>query len=465
MEKDKANRKRELINKRANLLWDLDGRQDGELEYYWRRASREIQLEGTFFFGIFFVIWHALSYNERLGFKDKTIWNVLELLFVPVVLGLGAIWIERNADYRENLIAEENNQERAVQEFLIQITGLLKDNVMDDSTDSTNPQAFSEFFITDLNGVKYGQADESIALAQLKQAFQRNTIREVNFEGTTLGQPRYLDSLSCYDATRKGGDSLSLIDRWPEEEYKPLNPDNILLGVALTQSIVHQLDGKRNSTIIAFLAGIGLQEVFQSKVLTQIDLEGSDLRDIIFFEGTDFTDVRLKDANLTGSSLRGARLACSVDKEQPKPWWLFGRNPEFESCADWQNANLSYTNLREAFIFGVNLSHADLIAADLRNVNARFVDFSQADLGSADLRCAQLWQANLRGADLRGAKLQQTNLQGADLREADLDRANLRGAKLQGADLRGANLGTVDLTQVFYNDDTRWPRGTILPPR
>ena len=72
------------------------------------------------------------------------------------------------------------------------------------------------------------------------------------------------------------------------------------------------------------------------------------------------------------------------------------------------DANLSWADLRKAFLWDADLSGADLWRADLRG----------ADLDNADLWRADLWEADLRWADLRDA----------DLWRADLDNADLRGA-------------------------------------
>ena len=75
------------------------------------------------------------------GFGKKTLWDWLDLLIIPVALGLGALWVnrisqrneQRRAD-RENQIereiASERNQEAALQAYLDRMTDLLlKENL------------------------------------------------------------------------------------------------------------------------------------------------------------------------------------------------------------------------------------------------------------------------------------------------------------------------------------------------
>ena len=109
-----------------------------------------------------------------------------------------------------------------------------------------------------------------------------------------------------------------------------------------------------------------------------------------------------------------------------------------------KKADLSWADLRCAYLSGADLRCADLRGADLRGADLRWADLRGADLSGADLR----W-ADLRGADLRGADLRWADLRGADLSCADLSGADLRCAYLSGADLRGATINDDVLRHVF----------------
>ena len=73
---------------------------------------------------------------------------------------------------------------------------------------------------------------------------------------------------------------------------------------------------------------------------------------------------------------------------------------------------------------------ADLSGADLSRVNLHFAVLMDADISFTDLRRAVLFGADLRCADLHNA----------DLRCADLHNADLRGADLRGVDLHNADI-------------------------
>ncbi len=108
---------------------------------------------------------------------------------------------------------------------------------------------------------------------------------------------------------------------------------------------------------------------------------------------------------------------------------------------------------------GAHLREADLREADLSGAHLSGADLYGADLYGADLYGADLHRAVLSGAVLSGAVLSGADLSGADLSEAYLYLADLSGANLHLADLSGA-----DLTEITYDDHTKWPDIFTPPP-
>ncbi|MEA5538437.1 pentapeptide repeat-containing protein [Limnoraphis robusta Tam1] len=121
------------------------------------------------------------------------------------------------------------------------------------------------------------------------------------------------------------------------------------------------------------------------------------------------------------------------------------------SAANLCGANLSDADLISADLSRAILSDADLISADLSGAYLSAAELISADLISADLSGVNLSDANLSGANLSGADLIRANLIRADLRSADLIRANLIRANLSGADLRSA-----DLSDIRWDNHTKW---------
>lgn len=61
------------------------------------------------------------------GFNGKTLWDVLQLVVVPIALAWGVYWINKKERERELKIAQDNYQEAALQSYLDQMKELLLD--------------------------------------------------------------------------------------------------------------------------------------------------------------------------------------------------------------------------------------------------------------------------------------------------------------------------------------------------
>ncbi|MCB0210163.1 MAG: pentapeptide repeat-containing protein [Anaerolineae bacterium] len=116
--------------------------------------------------------------------------------------------------------------------------------------------------------------------------------------------------------------------------------------------------------------------------------------------------------------------------------------------------------------------HGELQGKDLRGFDLSYADLSWADLSWADLSGANLTKAYLSHSSLSGATLSGATLSGATLHDADLSQADLNlailtdadlslailtDADLSGADLRRAYLLGLNLTDVIYDETTKWP--------
>lgn len=156
-------------------------------------------------------------------------------------------------------------------------------------------------------------------------------------------------------------------------------------------------------------------------------------RDDYDYTNLDFTEVSMRDANLTMIRLHKA----TFDK------------------ADLTNAVaapslLKHTSFNEAILTGMNfcsssLQHAEFQDASMHdvcmvNVDARHADFRGADLTDANLAMANFFGANFRGANLTNADLDGSDMSMCNFSGANLTNANLEYTYLSMCDFSGANL-------------------------
>ena len=90
------------------------------------------------------------------------------------------------------------------------------------------------------------------------------------------------------------------------------------------------------------------------------------------------------------------------------------------------------------------LNGAILWDADFRNANLMF-----SELREAEYHNKAIWEgAKLFKPDLRGVDFSEANMKGAILEYADLQGANLEGTNLEGANLYGALLGSAKFNRI-----------------
>ena len=309
-----------------------------------------------------------------LGASEKTGWDWMELslkLSVPLTIALGGWFLGTLNSNRQNEIAQANQKDAVIREYIKEMKGMLLDKTVAKEAKQPGSEA---------NGV--ARALTLTALTQLKgEGPARRTLvfqflRESNFPILAGSEVVQGANLAGYD----------------------------LSGADLSEASL----GRAN------LSGADLSEANLGRAnLSEANLGKADL------SGADLGRANLSGASLRGADLRGADLS-GADLDEAN---LSGANLGM--------ANLRGADLSEGDLDGANLSGANLGRANLRGAIFDGANLSGASLGRANIRGAYLVEANLRGANLRGADLRGADLSGANLSEADLSGANLRGAKFK----------------------------------
>jgi uncharacterized protein YjbI with pentapeptide repeats len=283
------------------------------------------------------------------GFRGKTLWDLLQLLIVPLVLvGIGFLFEMQQAEREERRaeaeqkLAEQRAQDEALQGYLDQMnTLLLEHNLRNSKEDS---------------GVR------------------------------TLARARTLTVLGRLDPSHKTAVMQFLVEA----------------------ELVQRVEGGRGPIITLtganlFGADLGAADLsgatLESANLSDADLSGANLFDANLF------DANLSGANLFGATLSNANLwQANLSDAKLLLANLSGHDLRTD---DLSGANLILANLSDADLSGATLSNADLIDANLSGAILAAADLSGADLSGADLSDAvgvseeQLKQAkNLEGATM-----------------------------------------------------------------
>jgi uncharacterized protein YjbI with pentapeptide repeats len=320
------------------------------------------------------IIWETYQ-ADNLGFSDKTLWDWMELLVVPMVLGI-ALWglnaSERRADREAEELRARTEREVAL--------------------DAQRQGVLNAFY------------DRMTHL--LLQKGLRNSNKES--EVRAIARALTLASLRSLDGVRKG----LLVRFLHESDLIGRNPIVRLEGADLANADLGHASLEEVNFCKANLEGCCLREAFLSsrKAIGRPNpsqgMCGSNLRDAVL-RNADLRDAYLGEADLRRADLRNADLRGARARQ-----------------ANLRSANLEGANLQGADLSGAYLAYVNLKSAVLVEAHLGFIDLRNANLSDADLR-----HTNLEGAKLRKARLDDANLEGAKLRNGALNVAkSLRGA-------------------------------------
>lgn len=273
---------------------------------------------------------YAKGDNEEIV-PDKTLWDWLQLLIIPIGLILGALLynglqesrqraLENRRAEAEHGLSVDTQREQALQAYLDQMTKLMLDGRLQTS--------------------------------------------EPKGEVRTIARARTLTLLRRLDPERKGIVLQFLYD------------SNLIL-----ESMVIWMSS-------ADLRDADLREAYlRNANLSNANFEGADLRGA-FLSFANFSAANLSNANLGGAILEHAALFDAHLRGADLRGAILDRADLHE--ADLSEANLRGAGLRHAYLLDADLGGAGLYVADLQGSNLRRADLSDTDLRFANLRSSDL---------------------------------------------------------------------------
>jgi uncharacterized protein YjbI with pentapeptide repeats len=285
-------------------------------------------------------------------FGGKTVWDWLDLLLVPLVLGIVAAgltaWFNAQQEARQNDIEEQ--RARAERELAEQRA---EDEVLQTYLDQMGTLLIEK----DLRGSKEGSEVRTLARARTLTATGR----------LSAGRKRVLIRF-LYEA--------NLIDR--------THPIIALDGANLQDINLRGVNLSGGPFLLeTHLGRDGRISIGGPKSKLSIGSDGVDL------SGADISRAKLANAVLIGADLSGVRL----------------------SYANLRHALIGSTNSRSTDLTGAFLENADLTGAFLDNT-----DLSGAILVRSHLRNSYLTESILRDTNFSGTDLSNAYLLGSDLR-------------------------------------------------
>ncbi len=304
----------------------------------------------------------------------KTLWDVLELFFIPLTLA--------GVAYLFNVMMEERKSEYTSMERRLEHERMIAER---------RAQTEQEIAVENLRASAH-----QAYLDRMTELLLEKRLRESdpNSEVRAVAEVQTLTLLPRLDRERKGSVLHFLYESGLLSTYGAIIP---MLGADFSGAILPRVDLSE-----ANLNGINLSGAdLQSTLLNSTELVVANLSQ------ANLAMAVLASANLNGSNLKNANLARSA---------------------------LSHADLHQTDLSGAYLVEATLEQAHLINANLQQADLKGASLEKANLSGANLEGANLEQTDLTDANLQQANLKAANLHGARVSNEQLAQARsLEGA--------------------------------
>jgi uncharacterized protein YjbI with pentapeptide repeats len=275
------------------------------------------------------------------GFPDKALWDWLQLLAalaIPVVIAAGTLWFSAqqseaslqvsNRQHQTDIqIAQDQQQENALQTYLDRMSDLLLNNKLHESQEGDEvrnvAQARTLTVLPQLDGTRKGELIHFLQRAGLiDRSYPIISLLAANLKGANLTDADLSDA------------NLNRVDLSDANLNRA-----VLIGADLSDTNLYLADLSDTDLYLADLSDTNLNGANLSGAL----LSGADLRD----------------AHLIGADLRGADLS-NVDP--------FANNGAIEArlvSADLSNADLSNADLSNANLSNANLSNAKVTQGQL----------------------------------------------------------------------------------------------------
>jgi uncharacterized protein YjbI with pentapeptide repeats len=209
------------------------------------------------------------DYTKPVGIDErgKTLWDWLDLLIIPAVLAVAALWLNRGERNAERVIEDRRSQEATLQIYLDRMTELLlKENLRGSKQDE------------EVRAV--ARARTLTALRQIADAERKATLVQFLVEANLVNKTHSVIDLDGADLTTA---------RLRDANFREVD---------LSGTHLHRADMSQ-----AKLAGANLSRADMSRAqLVGADLRGADLSEV------DLSEAFMYDAVLTGASLRKSLL-------------------------------------------------------------------------------------------------------------------------------------------------------------
>jgi len=221
------------------------------------------------------IVSNWISNFKWSGFQKKSFWDWLQLLIVPLMLALGAFYLNSAADFRDYQIAQERKQQEILTDYFSKMQGLIVETKKSKQTPGSKESNSEERLLTE-----FRPTAQALTLSVLEQ-----------LDGERKGKV----------ITYLAESQLITVDN-----NKPYpQPEINLYGANLKGMVLNDVD--QVETVDKKPLGV---------VIDKADITNSNIKNVKLFEGSqlresDFSEANLTDVYFTGADMQGAKFIKS----------------------------------------------------------------------------------------------------------------------------------------------------------
>ncbi|TRT44716.1 MAG: pentapeptide repeat-containing protein [Microcystis aeruginosa Ma_QC_C_20070703_M131] len=256
------------------------------------------------------IVSNWISNFKWSGFQKKSFWDWLQLLIVPLMLALGAFYLNSAADFRDSQIAQERKQQEILTDYFSKMQGLIVETKKSKQTPGSKEsnseerlllefrstaQALTLSVLEQLDGERKGKVIAYLAESQLITADNNEPSPqpEIELDGANLKGM----VLNDVDQVVKNGNKLRVIIKKSDMtdsrfERIGLFANSDLTGSNFSNSILTSVDfTNANMPQAKFIKGKINNVNFTDTILKETIFDGVKLENIVVSPATDFDNA------------------------------------------------------------------------------------------------------------------------------------------------------------------------------
>jgi uncharacterized protein YjbI with pentapeptide repeats len=306
-------------------LFDLIKNLIGSIAWLESRDNLVENISKILFFLLIFIIsfllWRVfviISNFKWSGFQKKSFWDWLQLLIIPLMLALGAFYLNSAADFRDYQIAQEQKHQEILTDYFSKMQDLIVETKKSKQTPGSKEsnseerlllefrptaQALTLSVLEQLDGKRKGKVITYLAESQLITANNDNqsSLPEVENDNPSSLPEIKLNGANLKEIVLKNVDLYSIIDM--------KNKDRIINGIKINNANMERANLSKVNLFKSDLMGSNLENA----TLQNVNFAGSTMKSSRFINGqitdVDFTGVNLSETIFDNIKLENIKIS------------------------------------------------------------------------------------------------------------------------------------------------------------